>query len=94
MLSRSTLWVAGCLWILSTIAWADDDSISLDGINSRIIKGAPYNLTGANVAIGQIETGRPGVEGTDVLFYHDDVIPEAIYRQVRWTPKTGQWDKV
>lgn len=75
MAPRKSLCLAGCFCVLATTAWADVDSIGPNGIRSSLL-----NLTGAGVAIGQVETNRPGVEGFDVLFHHDDVIPEAIYR--------------
>lgn len=75
MVSRRSLCLAGCFCVLTTTAWADVDSIGPNGIRSSLL-----TLNGAGVAIGQIETNRPGVEDFDVLFYHDDVIPEAIYR--------------
>jgi hypothetical protein len=73
--SQKGLCLAGYFCALAITAWADVDTIGPDGIRSSLL-----NLTGAGVAIGQIETGRPSVEDFDVLFHHDDVIPEEIYR--------------
>lgn len=42
-------------------------SVGVDGIDARRLHGAPYNLTGKKIAIGQVEGGRPALFGLDKL---------------------------
>lgn len=59
-----------------SISVADEDSIGPNGIRSSLL-----TLTGAGVSIGQVEATRPGVAGFDDFYYHDDIVPEAVFRQ-------------
>jgi len=40
-------------------------SVGAEGIDARRLHGEPYGLTGAKIAIGQVEIGRPGRFGLD-----------------------------
>ncbi|MFM7886034.1 MAG: S8 family serine peptidase [Pseudanabaena sp.] len=49
-----------CTNVVSTpIAFALDKSLDRQGIDARILQKPPYNLTGKNVFIGQVELSRP-----------------------------------
>lgn len=59
-------WFVG--WILLNISshiatsptsWALDKSVDRQGIDARVLQKPPYNLTGKNVFIGQVELSRP-----------------------------------
>ncbi len=55
-------WFVG--WILlgmssSPATWALDKSVDRQGIDARTLQKAPYNLTGKDVFIGQVELSRP-----------------------------------
>ncbi|MCC6491523.1 MAG: hypothetical protein IT424_00710 [Pirellulales bacterium] len=55
-------------------------SIGQFGINAAGLH-SDLNLKGTNVTIGQVETGRPGMEGVDApANLHQDVDPAAVYR--------------
>jgi hypothetical protein len=59
---RRSGWFVG--WILlgmSTIpaTWALDKSVDRQGIDARTLQKAPYNLTGKDVFVGQVELSRP-----------------------------------
>jgi hypothetical protein len=59
---RRSGWFIG--WILlgmstSHATWALDKSVDRQGIDARILQKAPYNLTGKDVFIGQVELSRP-----------------------------------
>lgn len=58
---RSGWFVGGILLSLSTIpaTWALDKSVERQGIDARILQKTPYNLTGKDVFIGQVELSRP-----------------------------------
>jgi hypothetical protein len=86
MLPRKTLLTISVFHLLVTTACASDVSIGSNGINSAVLKSAPYHLTGTNIGIGQVEPGRPGVAGeqhpiTGLEYFHDDVIPAGVFRQ-------------
>lgn len=86
MCPRATLLTISVFHFLVTTAWASDISIGSNGINSAVLKSAPYHLTGTNIGIGQVEPGRPGVAGevnplTDLEYFHEDVIPAGVFRQ-------------
>lgn len=49
----------------SMAALALSSSIGPDGIDARRLHEAPYNVTGAKIAIGQVEIGRPSQFGLD-----------------------------
>ncbi|GBO53730.1 hypothetical protein APA_1678 [Pseudanabaena sp. lw0831] len=59
---RRSGWFVG--WILlgmstSPAIWALDKSVDLQGIDARTLQKAPYNLSGKDVFIGQVELSRP-----------------------------------
>ncbi|TYQ26388.1 S8 family serine peptidase [Pseudanabaena sp. UWO311] len=58
---RSGWFVGGILLSLSTspATWALDKSVDRQGIDARILQKTPYNLTGKDVFIGQVELSRP-----------------------------------
>jgi hypothetical protein len=58
---RSGWFVGGILLSLSTspATWALDKSVERQGIDARILQKTPYNLTGKDVFIGQVELSRP-----------------------------------
>jgi len=45
------------------------ESVGANGIDARRLHGAPYNLTGEKIAIGQVEIGRPSQFGLDKVAY-------------------------
>jgi hypothetical protein len=49
------------------ISWALDKSADRQGIDALILQKPPYNLTGKNVFIGQVELSRPILFGVDKL---------------------------
>ncbi len=55
----------GGVGILAAPALALFTSVGVEGIDARRLHGAPYNLTGEKIAIGQVEIGRPGQFGLD-----------------------------
>jgi hypothetical protein len=59
---RRSAWFVG--WILlgmstSPATWALDKSVDRQGIDARTLQKAPYNLTGKDVFVGQVELSRP-----------------------------------
>ena len=58
---RSGWFVGGILLSLSTspATWALDKSVERQGIDACILQKTPYNLTGKDVFIGQVELSRP-----------------------------------
>ena len=51
--------------LLGIPAFALSSSVDRNGIDARRLHEAPYNLTGAKIAIGQVEIGRPAQFGLD-----------------------------
>ncbi|MEB3314073.1 MAG: hypothetical protein VKL98_08000, partial [Cyanobacteriota bacterium] len=51
--------LAGLLPIARPV-WALATSMAAEGIDALRLHGDPYHLTGAKIAIGQVEIGRPG----------------------------------
>jgi hypothetical protein len=49
----------------SVVALALSSSVGPDGIDARRLHAEPYNITGAKIAIGQVEIGRPSQFGLD-----------------------------
>lgn len=67
-------------WLAVNVASASSLSIGPNGINAAILHTG-LELEGTDIAIGQVETGRPGREPNDPnTIYHPDVDPEAIFR--------------
>ncbi len=71
---RRLSWSIG--WILlgmstsmaaSPVSWALDKSADRQGINARILQKPPYNLTGKDVFIGQVELSRPSRFAVDKI---------------------------
>lgn len=59
---RRSAWFVG--WILlgmstSSATWALDKSVDRQGIDARTLQKAPYNLTGKDIFVGQVELSRP-----------------------------------
>jgi len=64
------------LAITTSSAFASQDSIGPNGINSASLLG----LTGAGVGIGQVEPFRPGIPGTDsAANSNPDVQPTGVF---------------
>lgn len=53
---------------ISPTGWALDKSADRQGIDARILQKPPYNLTGKDVFIGQIELSRPTSFAVDKIF--------------------------
>ena len=66
---RSGWFVGGILLSLSTspATWALDKSVERQGIDARILQKTPYNLTGKDVFIGQVELSRPSRFAVDKI---------------------------
>jgi hypothetical protein len=67
---RRSGWFVG--WILlgmstSPATWALDKSVDRQGIDARILQKAPYNLSGKDVFIGQVELSRPSRFSVDKI---------------------------
>lgn len=61
-------WIVGSLslsMVSVPIAIALEHSVDEQGINARRLQAAPYNLTGKNIFIGQVELSRPSKFGVD-----------------------------
>ena len=63
-------WFVG--WILlgmstTPATWALDKSVDRQGIDARTLQKAPYNLTGKDVFIGQVELSRPSRFAVDKI---------------------------
>lgn len=61
-------WIVGSLslsMVSVPIAIALEHSVDEQGINARKLQAAPYNLTGKNIFIGQVELSRPSKFGVD-----------------------------
>ena len=78
-------WVAGVLGVgLAGPVVALSTSVGSEGINARRLHAAPYNLTGAKIAIGQVEIGRPGIFGIDKVAYEAmPVVVQQVFFQDR-----------
>jgi hypothetical protein len=53
---------------ISLTSWALDKSADRQGIDARILQKSPYNLTGKDVFIGQVELSRPSRFAVDKIF--------------------------
>lgn len=78
---RYSLMVSG-LMFLAQVAYASQNTIGPNGIDSAGLLG--FNgqvLTGAGVAIGQVELRRPGRSGTDLMqpSYKSTVQPAGVF---------------
>ncbi len=67
---RRSGWFVG--WILlgmstSPTTWALDKSVDRQGIDARTLQKAPYNLTGKDVFVGQVELSRPSRFAVDKI---------------------------
>jgi hypothetical protein len=62
--------IAGLLGMAGS-AGALSESVGPNGIDARRLQDAPYNLTGAKIAIGQVEIGRPSQFGLDKVAIAD-----------------------
>ncbi|MEL6139738.1 MAG: S8 family serine peptidase [Cyanobacteria bacterium J06628_6] len=65
-------WVAlgsGLSLVVGVPVWALSTSVGTAGIDALRLHGAPYNLTGRKIAIGQVEIGRPGQFGIDKIAF-------------------------
>ncbi len=67
---RRSAWFVG--WILfgmstSSATWALDKSVDRQGIDARTLQKAPYNLTGKDVFVGQVELSRPSRFAVDKI---------------------------
>ncbi len=54
------------------------ESVGANGIDALRLHGAPYNLTGDKIAIGQVEIGRPSQFGLDKVAY--EAMPVTVRR--------------
>ncbi|MEO1068232.1 MAG: peptidase S8 and S53 subtilisin kexin sedolisin, partial [Cyanobacteria bacterium J06638_6] len=61
------LWLGsvGTLVPVALPVLALSESVGPQGIDARRLHGAPYDLTGEKIAIGQVEIGRPSLFGID-----------------------------
>ncbi len=66
---RSGWFVGWILLCMSTTpaTWALDKSVDRQGIDARTLQKAPYNLTGKDVFIGQVELSRPSRFAVDKI---------------------------
>lgn len=64
---KALLWLGGisALVPFALPGLALTESVGAPGIDALRLHGAPYNLTGAKIAIGQVEIGRPSQFGLD-----------------------------
>jgi hypothetical protein len=67
---RRSAWFVG--WILfgmstSSATWALDKSVDRQGIDARTLQKSPYNLTGKDVFVGQVELSRPSRFAVDKI---------------------------
>ncbi|MEO0759359.1 MAG: S8 family serine peptidase [Cyanobacteria bacterium J06648_16] len=65
-------WVAlgsGLSLVVGVPVWALSTSVGTAGIDALRLHGAPYNLTGRKITIGQVEIGRPGQFGIDKIAF-------------------------
>lgn len=70
-----------CLWMLANTCFASSLSIGQFGMNASPLHAAPANIKGMDIAIGQVEGGRPGKDGVDTpANRHDDVVPTEVFR--------------
>lgn len=67
--------IATYFWLMASFALASDISTSASGINSQIL-----TQTGANIGIGQVESGRPGTTADGPGNFHADVVPTGVYQ--------------
>jgi hypothetical protein len=51
----------------SPTSWALDKSVASQGIDARILQKPPYNLTGKDVFVGQVELSRPSRFAVDKI---------------------------
>lgn len=65
------------------MAWGDQASTGVQGIHARGLRAPDGStLTGAGIAIGQVEPNRPGKPGfDDPAFSHPDVKPKGVFAQ-------------
>lgn len=76
---RPTGYVIFIFLLASCETIASVDTIGPNGTNSAVL-----DLTGDGVAIGQVESGRPGKPGMDnALFVHSSVVPVQVYVQTQ-----------
>ena len=73
-MSRSG-WFIGCILLgmsvniaTSLTGWALEKSADRQGIDAKILQKPPYNLTGKDVFIGQVELSRPSRFAVDKIF--------------------------
>lgn len=62
---RVLLAAVGTIVVTYPTVAATPSSIGEAGVDARRLHGAPYNLTGKKIAIGQVEIGRPSYFGID-----------------------------
>ncbi|MEA5448789.1 S8 family serine peptidase [Leptolyngbya sp. CCNP1308] len=64
---KALLWLGGisALVPLALPVLALTESVGAPGIDALRLHGEPYNLTGAKIALGQVEIGRPSQFGLD-----------------------------
>ena len=67
---RRSGWVVG--WVLISLSigsesWAIDKSTDRQGIDARTLQKSPYNLTGKDIFIGQVELSRPSRFAVDKI---------------------------
>jgi hypothetical protein len=69
--------------LAACIAYGDDVSTGVDGIHARGLRAPDGGtLTGAGIAIGQVEPNRPGKPGfDDPAFSHPKVEPKSVFVQ-------------
>lgn len=63
-------------WALPTAS-----SVGRVGIDALRLHQAPYRLTGRQIAIGQVEFGRPGLPGWDRLAQNSKIQPSQVFYQ-------------
>lgn len=67
---RRSGWIVGGILLgmsTSPATWALDKSVDRQGIDARNLQKAPYNLTGKDVFIGQVELSRPSRFSVDKI---------------------------
>ena len=84
--------LAGLLPIARPV-WALATSMAAEGIDALRLHGDPYHLTGAKIAIGQVEIGRPGQFGLDKWAYeYMPVVVHRVLRLDRWASSDDHVD--
>lgn len=68
-LTQTIFWLSGLVgWLpLALPGLALSESVGPQGIDALRLHGAPYNLTGDKISIGQVEIGRPSQFGLDKI---------------------------